>query len=52
MGKRAKQDHTDARAKLDFMKIGDGRWYVLASRKPLQAVIVSPLYAALVEMAA
>jgi len=32
--------------------MGHGKWHVLASSKPLKAVIVSPSYAALVEMAA
>jgi len=33
-------------------KMGHGKWYVLASSKPLKAVIISPSYTALVEMAA
>jgi len=37
---------------MDFMKMGHGKWYVLASSKHLKAVIISPSYTALVEMAA
>jgi len=33
-------------------KMGHGKWYVLASTKPLEAVIICPPYAALVAMAA